>query len=289
MQKLYIAGDSFASLSNIQSIGNSWSEILANDLGLDLINVARPAASNFSIALQIDWITDRITPDDFLIVFLTDHYRKTLVNLDTEKDDNKHLLEYHSIHDEQRPSTILQYSSEPRLISSTIHHQGRTKEYYRDWFDVEIQEIEDRLILTGVFAKLSTITDKFLVCKGGYGKEKDCTSHKTFCIKKHQFVNYTSIFMTMLSEPTLYINHLDDMTHKKLVVLLKKKLGVSMSGKGDRPRPYSVDQKTFESNWESIFGNEENKFSEFEDKITRNNSETQEVLSRDSSVGRAPG
>lgn len=62
-----------------------------------------------------------------------------------------------------------------------------------------------------------------------------------------------------------------------------------MSGKGDRPRPYSVDQKTFESNWESIFGNQENKFSEFEDKITRNNSETQEVLSRDSSVGRAPG
>jgi hypothetical protein len=62
-----------------------------------------------------------------------------------------------------------------------------------------------------------------------------------------------------------------------------------MSGKGDRPRPYSVDQKTFESNWESIFGNKENKFSEFEDKITRNNSETQEVLSRDSSVGRAPG
>jgi len=62
-----------------------------------------------------------------------------------------------------------------------------------------------------------------------------------------------------------------------------------MSGKGSKSRPYSVDQKTFESNWESIFGNKENKFSEFEDKITRNNSETQEVLSRDSSVGRAPG
>jgi hypothetical protein len=25
-----------------------------------------------------------------------------------------------------------------------------------------------------------------------------------------------------------------------------------MSGKGDRPRPYSVDQKTFESNWENM-------------------------------------
>lgn len=26
-----------------------------------------------------------------------------------------------------------------------------------------------------------------------------------------------------------------------------------MSGKGSRPRPYSVDQKTFDSNWDMIF------------------------------------
>ena len=26
------------------------------------------------------------------------------------------------------------------------------------------------------------------------------------------------------------------------------------SGKGSRPRPYSVDQKTFDNNWDSIFG-----------------------------------
>ncbi len=25
-------------------------------------------------------------------------------------------------------------------------------------------------------------------------------------------------------------------------------------GKGSKPRPFSVDQKTFDSNWESIFG-----------------------------------
>lgn len=27
-----------------------------------------------------------------------------------------------------------------------------------------------------------------------------------------------------------------------------------MSGKGSRPRPYSVDRKTFENNWDRIFG-----------------------------------
>lgn len=224
MKKLYVAGDSFASLAKNQPIGNSWSEILANDFDYELINVARPAASNFSIALQIDWIIDRITQDDFLVVFLTDHYRKTLVDLDTKKDSSKHLLEYHSIHEEQRANDTLQYSSKPRLIATTIHHQGKIKEYYRDWFDVDVQQVEDRLVLTGIFAKLMTITDKFLVCKGGYGAEKDCTSHKTFCIKKHQFVNYTSKFLVGLTEPTDYINHLDDLTHQKLAVLLKNKI-----------------------------------------------------------------
>jgi hypothetical protein len=29
---------------------------------------------------------------------------------------------------------------------------------------------------------------------------------------------------------------------------------MSHGGKGDSPRPYSVDQKTFESNWEATFG-----------------------------------
>ena len=37
-----------------------------------------------------------------------------------------------------------------------------------------------------------------------------------------------------------------------------------MSGKGSRPRPYSVDQKTFDNNWDKIFGNKNPK----EDKPT---------------------
>ena len=31
---------------------------------------------------------------------------------------------------------------------------------------------------------------------------------------------------------------------------------VNMSGKGSSPRPYSVDQTTFASNWDRIFGND---------------------------------
>lgn len=32
-----------------------------------------------------------------------------------------------------------------------------------------------------------------------------------------------------------------------------------MSGKGSKPRPFSVDRKTFESNWDKIFKNKKSK------------------------------
>jgi hypothetical protein len=30
-----------------------------------------------------------------------------------------------------------------------------------------------------------------------------------------------------------------------------------MSGKGSKPRPYGVDRKTFDKNWDAIFGKKE--------------------------------
>ena len=58
--------------------------------------------------------------------------------------------------------------------------------------------------------------------------------------------------------------------------------------KGDRPRPYSIPLKTFDNNWDAIFGKKDKQVSnEAEDKPTRNNEETQEVLRHSSSVGRA--
>jgi len=32
-----------------------------------------------------------------------------------------------------------------------------------------------------------------------------------------------------------------------------------MSGKGSKPRPFSVDRKIYESNWDKIFGKNSNK------------------------------
>lgn len=48
------------------------------------------------------------------------------------------------------------------------------------------------------------------------------------------------------------------------------------AGKGCKPRPFSVDQKTFDTNWDAIFG-KKNKSEEnsSEDKITDHSGEDQ--------------
>jgi len=53
---------------------------------------------------------------------------------------------------------------------------------------------------------------------------------------------------------------------------------MSDGGKGSSPRPYSVSHDQFSKNWDNIFKkDEETKNEEVEDKITRNNEETQYV------------
>jgi len=44
-----------------------------------------------------------------------------------------------------------------------------------------------------------------------------------------------------------------------------------MSGKGSTPRPFSIDRKTFENNWEKIFGKKSKK------KSTEKSSKQQKV------------
>jgi hypothetical protein len=45
---------------------------------------------------------------------------------------------------------------------------------------------------------------------------------------------------------------------------------MSDGGKGSRPRPYSVDQKTFDNNWNAIFGKKKKTVAEkFDDVVMK--------------------
>lgn len=47
------------------------------------------------------------------------------------------------------------------------------------------------------------------------------------------------------------------MTMWSTLPLQRRKTDMAEAGKGSRPRPFSVDQKTFDANWDAIFDRKE--------------------------------
>ena len=225
MNKLYIAGDSFATLSITQENGVSWSEILASKLGLELVNVAIAGCSNFSIAIQLDWITQQATKDDAVIIMLTDHYRKTLVNSTDAKIDSTPLLLHHLFHHKQRVQIEL---SDIILKATTIiNADSNERDFYKKWFHPVVQEFEDTLVIIGALTKLSSVTNNYIVCLGGFGNQvydaNDTISHKTFFIKESNFLKLSSKQLSNMAENDIAINHMDELLHKKVAGVLYKK------------------------------------------------------------------
>lgn len=84
MGKLYVFGCSFSSAFNEKSLFNpdmksyyefrgnnfplTWSEILANDLGFELVNTARNGFDNYSIFEEFCKVSDKITSEDIVII-----------------------------------------------------------------------------------------------------------------------------------------------------------------------------------------------------------------------------
>lgn len=53
---------------------------------------------------------------------------------------------------------------------------------------------------------------------------------------------------------------------------------MSDGGKGSKPRPLSVSEEEYRTRWDAIFSRDKLDPDSETDKLTRNNSETQEVL-----------
>jgi hypothetical protein len=84
MGKLYVFGCSFSALHNIHLLNDpsfkkyyefrgdsfpiSWSEILANKLGLELVNTAKWGSDNYTIFESFCKVSDKITSDDIVII-----------------------------------------------------------------------------------------------------------------------------------------------------------------------------------------------------------------------------
>lgn len=223
---LYVAGDSYGSLDCNQPAGESWSEILADRLSTKLINVARPAASNVSIAIQLDWIYNNITKDDYLIVLLTDHLRVTMLNEHHAINRNLSLLEQHSTHHLQR--IVDNIYKESNIVSSSIVNPSNksVNDFFEKTFDPLLQYFVDTHILVGMITKMYTKSAKFFVCQGGFGMRLDTVDDsqdfsKALMIKKENYLPLNHNFMNGLCKSNSnYINHLDQMAHLKFGSLI---------------------------------------------------------------------
>lgn len=84
MGKLYVFGCSFSAVHNIHLLNDpvfkkyyefrggtfptTWSEILANKLGLELVNTAKWGSDNYTIFESFCKVSDKITSDDIVII-----------------------------------------------------------------------------------------------------------------------------------------------------------------------------------------------------------------------------
>lgn len=226
---LYIAGDSYATLDINQERGTSWSEKISQSLNCALYNVARPGAGNTSIVIQIDHILNLCGDNDYIVVFLTDRYRKTLPNT-INKLDRKEFLGYHGLHELQRPVPGIDYK-EDALLESSLMIKSEYKDFYAKYFNPDLQQFEDEYMLTGAFAKILRKTKKLLVCSGGYDNSSSrfastlgIVSNDLFCLPAENFIDLSATQMLKYGSSNEYINHLDLQAHAKVARLIHTKL-----------------------------------------------------------------
>lgn len=222
MHKLYVCGDSFASLIQDQIPGTSWSEILSSRLNSELINFARPGASNISIAIQIDHALNIITPADYLIVFLTDHTRLTQLIPYSRVNVNKSLYDNHDTHRNQRNKNL-----SPSITTGTINNPSNDAMLtsFNTAFDVNFQYFIDHHVILGMLHRLKPIPH--LVVSSGWGR--NILAKNTYPLPKGE-INLMQIDLTYLislGHSSERLNHLSDLGHMKLANLVHANMTVA--------------------------------------------------------------
>jgi hypothetical protein len=221
MPKLFVAGDSFACLAKSQQEGISWSEIVAKELNYGLINLSRPGSSNETISMQIDYISECVSKEDFVIVFLTDSFRKTFPKANVGLSE-KHLLRYHSLHDLQKCVGEDIFDSDPSIDVFTYLNAStdESKFYFKNLYNYDFHKYIDRTLLTGACAKLKLKTNKFVVFSGGFNDEVYSEEYpvdaKLFCLDNVNFYDFSSSKILKLARDEESINHISELGHKKV-------------------------------------------------------------------------
>ena len=140
-----------------------WGDLLAQDLGAELINLARPGVDNFYIYYCYQQALTHIAPEDYVVIGWSHYSRKSFV-LDRSNKNQIDLLDssllYHSNGIEFiRSKNPINGDSNKWLLMKPV---SRGIDYYDNWFKDYYSEIEQK------YNFQSYIDSVFHTCPGNY-------------------------------------------------------------------------------------------------------------------------
>ena len=197
-QKMFNCGDSFACGYGIENKQLSYPYLLSNNFDCEIESVARPGCCNYTIAKQIEYVTDKVDSEDhFVLVSTTNEDRisfpkqeKTIqggitLNRFNYEPHTKDLLTDLPIKttNEIQSETIsnILYAETRTLMSEPNQKKQALKEYSKYVYDNGIKKDQDVFILLWKLTKLNQVTDNWL-CITNYNQIHDEFPNNTLLI-----------------------------------------------------------------------------------------------------------
>lgn len=89
--KLWLFGHSLCLPFGLNTDSPGWGDILAQDLGAELKNLAQPGVDNFYIYYCYQQVKDRIAKDDFVVIGWS-HYSRKLFVVDADNEEHNKVV-----------------------------------------------------------------------------------------------------------------------------------------------------------------------------------------------------
>lgn len=145
MRKLWIFGHSLCLPFNLKNPQDGWDQKLANELDVELINVAAPAVDNFYIYYKFLELRKKINPTDFVIIGWSHYSRKVFV---VDPSNNKHQKLFNSslIYQTEKATFMRNKNTidgDPTKWL-TMKPSNRGIDFYDDWYGNYYNELEQK-------------------------------------------------------------------------------------------------------------------------------------------------
>lgn len=130
MKKLVICGDSFAKGIGCRDLKNEpYGSIVANSLGLEIVNIAKGSSTNYSIFLQVLYAIEHISDIEMVLVTNTSYDRVEWFAHDAHNNGRRELsnfdINYHEYPPYMPTSYVAQLEGEPHIMQDSSQYTGK--------------------------------------------------------------------------------------------------------------------------------------------------------------------